>query len=485
MLAAPQSHGQLPITQQPFQGQLPFQGAPAPQQFNPQQFAPQQTVVTKSVSVVLTEALGDALRSRLLPVISSQLQATRNVQVSVDELASWLNLPAPSVANYGLGVTNGLPQLLGSTKEPKGGDKESDKPTSLPARGYCQYKFKKGKHEGRFCGDAVSKPGDLFCNKCGRTEASKKQAQELLGGGGAANGMAGNVPGVPGMVTGYAAPPGFPGAPGFQNTPVGFQGAPVGFQGGPVPPNFPAGAPAFLPQNGMAAAPPKRTLRCVPLNKERGVIRDAESGLVFQVGPNNKPSALYGVLVDPNNLASFRFELTESERSLANEMKLLDTYNPNMGFDIASVYNPQAAAQQPQQQQQAGQVPNQPYYGQQVQSAPVQQQLPFQPVPAQQLPSQPAPAQQLPFLPAPAQQLPVQQLPVQPAPVQQLPGQLPFQSAPVQQQLPVQQLPVQPAPVQQLPGQLPVQPAPGTPQLPMAGQPGQAPPAQLPQLPVS
>lgn len=141
----------------------------------------------------------------------------KGVQVSVEELAGVLQLPAtrgftpappnpatvPAMAfGGGIPITGAVPPMAAAVA-PTNSRKTSA--TNAPVRGRtCMYQFKRGEHKGEYCGKPVA-PGSEFCGPCMKTR--KNLAKEVAGGAppGTAPGM-GAIPGMAGFPPGYAPP---------------------------------------------------------------------------------------------------------------------------------------------------------------------------------------------------------------------------------------------------------------------------------------
>jgi hypothetical protein len=214
--------------------------------------------------------------------------ASKGVQVSVEELAGVLQLPAtrspvtpivptPSVPAMAFGgaVPTMAPAIAPTTAR-------KTTATNAPVAGRtCMYQFKRGENKGKYCGKATA-PGSDFCNACLKTRKNLQKEMAATGGiPGAAPAM-GAIPGMGGLPPGYAAPT--PTVPATTNAPA---------QGG--------------------------QLSVVPYDEARGLFREPNHNfIVYQVSPG--VIAVLGRLSETDNKI---VQLTAQEQGTAQAIGLV------------------------------------------------------------------------------------------------------------------------------------------------------------------
>jgi hypothetical protein len=149
----------------------------------------------------------------------------KGVQVSVEELAGVLQLPATRAPVTPIVPTPSVPAMaFGGAVPPMAPavaptTTRKTTATSTPIAGRtCIYQFKRGENKGKYCGKGTA-PGSDFCNSCLKTR--KNLQKEMAAGGGAVPGAApgmGAIPGMAGMPPGYGAP--VPAVPATNNAPA-------------------------------------------------------------------------------------------------------------------------------------------------------------------------------------------------------------------------------------------------------------------------
>jgi len=175
------------------------------------------TQAAVSNETAIFQGLSDLLRKYVIQPIVDHL-ATKGIQVSADELAESLKLPAsqtstsvvpamPSVSSVppSLSGVQGLGMPVSSRR---GGKKNSNAPVTPERR--CIYIFTRGRNKGRQC-DAAAEPGGVFCSSC---KGKKSAQQQLQNNGGAvpqtsqfSGQMVPPLPGCGSMPTQSAPPP--------------------------------------------------------------------------------------------------------------------------------------------------------------------------------------------------------------------------------------------------------------------------------------
>lgn len=133
---------------------------------------------------------------------------TKGVQVSVEELAGVLQLPARAATAHVLPPAAPAMAFGGAVPAMAPAVAPTNRKTAAtiaPVAGRtCMYQFKRGENKGKFCGKGTA-PGNEFCNSCLKTR--KNIAKDMAAGTipGAAPAM-GAIPGMAGLPPGYSTP---------------------------------------------------------------------------------------------------------------------------------------------------------------------------------------------------------------------------------------------------------------------------------------
>ena len=128
---------------------------------------------------------------------------TKGVQVTLEELAGVLQMPAPRVAPAmpgpavpGMAFGGAVPSMAPAIT-PTRKSTTTTVPAPIPGRS-CAYQFKRGEHKGEFCGKPTIGGSD-YCNTCAKNRKNLPKAA-------VAGMIPGAAPGAGGIPQGYAAP---------------------------------------------------------------------------------------------------------------------------------------------------------------------------------------------------------------------------------------------------------------------------------------
>lgn len=335
MALAPMMQAQLfqqPTQQQFQQPQGQLQGQPQLQQ---QQQAPQSTYLTQHGDIV-----NFSLRVNVLTPLAVALKNNCNLTVSVEQMAAWLNIPAPVSSTSLMGIGSapapsfGGNAFLGGAMHgtgaiSNGSGKGRTAKQAAPGTPACRYRFGRGDRVGQECG-APADPSTGYCKACSK----KKTVSGSSGGVGGGIGVTGGS---------QVMPPAIPNMNYFAN------GAAI-----------PQPAPVQEPQQEQlsAAYTADKSLR---ETKYGFILVQSEAGTY--VTTHIQP--------DPNNDGDRR-PLTPAEKEVAKRLKLgiveAATSAPAM---VQTQFQPQVQQQQQQQQQpqfQQQQMQQQPQVQQQQQA---------------------------------------------------------------------------------------------------------------------
>lgn len=169
---------------------------------------------------VVFNGLSNLLRTNVLGPIVNYLGATKNCQVTVEELATVLKLNSIATApqmpgftpqlNFGgappigfppvnntLQSFGGVPMPLASTTK---AGRTAKAPENVPENEKCQYKMTRGRNKDQRC-QSRAEAGNIFCKLC--KEKKSAATQQAQNGGAPTQGLvptAPTFPGLPGML---------------------------------------------------------------------------------------------------------------------------------------------------------------------------------------------------------------------------------------------------------------------------------------------
>lgn len=265
---------------------------------------------------VFTNAVSEFVVSNVLSPLSQWLAQNKGVEVSVEEMAQVLQLPATPTQPKPIGMAPvnyppQMPQIPGFLNGGQAGavtQAGRSRAAKQPDANYngprCQYKFSRGARAGQFCGEPCLN-GSNFCKNC----VKKKSA------GGPGTGATRAVPAVGGFQ-------GMPGLPGMQ------------------------GAPAMGAQQPQPQAQ-QGELAVTPLEGQPGYYRETTHGFIVTEDAQNNVVA-YGI-IDGGNVR----KLNNNEQQIATQLGIVV---PDDAIEQGAAQQPQAqqplqAVQQPQAQQ--------------------------------------------------------------------------------------------------------------------------------------